>query len=149
MLFRRIAVVVALLGNSFASDNLRTATRGRVRIGTAARPGFITEDSRYAATLAREFDQLEPENEMKWSLLHPARDRFDFAPADELVRFAKQNGMVVRGHTLLWHQAVPKWLADGQWTWNELSQLMADHIQTVVKHFAGSVYAWDVVNEAF
>ncbi|HWY69029.1 MAG TPA: endo-1,4-beta-xylanase [Terriglobales bacterium] len=144
-----IVLVVSLLGTSFAAESLRTAAHGKVRIGTAAKPGFITEDSRYAAALAREFDQLEPENEMKWSLLRPAHDRFDFAPADELVRFAKQNGMAVRGHTLLWHQAVPKWLGEGQWTWNELSQLMADHIQTVVKHFAGSVYAWDVVNEAF
>jgi len=149
MSFLRIVLLVSLLGTSLAADSLRTAARGRVHVGTAARPGFIIADSRYAATLAREFDQLEPENEMKWLLLRPARDRFDFAPADDLVRFAKQNGMVVRGHTLLWHQAVPKWLADGEWTWNELSQLMADHIQTVVKHFAGSVYAWDVVNEAF
>lgn len=139
MSFLRIVLLVSLLGTSLAADSLRTAARGRVHVGTAARPGFIIADSRYAATLAREFDQLEPENEMKWLLLRPARDRFDFAPADDLVRFAKQNGMVVRGHTLLWHQAVPKWLADGEWTWNELSQLMADHIQTVVKHFAGSV----------
>lgn len=144
-----VAALFFLLGTSFAADTLRTAAHGRVRIGTAAKPGFIAGDNRYAAILAREFDQLEPENEMKWSLLRPAQDRFDFAPADELVRFAKQNGMAVRGHTLLWHQAIPKWLADGRWTWNELSQLMADHIQTVVKHFAGSVYAWDVVNEAF
>ena len=149
MPFIRIVLLLTLLGTSFAADTLRIAARGKVRIGTAAKPRFIADDNRYAATLAREFDQLEPENEMKWSLLRPSRDRFDFAPADELVRFAKQNGMVVRGHTLIWHQAVPKWLADGRWTWNELSQLMADHIQTVVKHFAGSVYAWDVVNEAF
>lgn len=149
MLLLPIVLLSPLLGSSFAADSLRNAARGRVHIGTAARPGSIAQDSRYAATLSREFDQLEPENEMKWIMLRPSRDRFDFAPADELVHFAKQNGMVVRGHTLVWHQAVPKWLADGEWTWNELSQLMADHIQTVVKHFAGSVYAWDVVNEAF
>jgi GH35 family endo-1,4-beta-xylanase len=144
-----IVALVSLLGTSFAADNLRAAAHGRVRIGTAAKPGFIAVDSRYAATLAREFDQLEPENETKWSVLRPAKDRFDFGPADELVRFAKQNGMVVRGHTLLWHQAIPKWLGEGEWSWNELSQLMADHIQTVVKHFSGSIFAWDVVNEAF
>lgn len=144
-----IAAVVCLLGSSSDGTTLRSAAHGKVHIGTAAKPGFIAEDSRYAATLAREFDQLEPENEMKWSLLRPAKGRFDFAAADELVRFAKQNGMLVRGHTLLWYQAVPKWLSEGQWTWNDLSQLMAEHIQTVVKHFAGSVYAWDVVNEAF
>ncbi|PYY18405.1 MAG: 1,4-beta-xylanase [Acidobacteria bacterium] len=144
-----IAAVVCLLGTSSDTATLRSAAHGKVHIGTAAKPGFISEDGRYATTLAREFDQLEPENEMKWSLLRPARDRFDFAAADELVRFAKQNGMLVRGHTLLWYQAVPKWLGEAQWTWNDLSQLMADHIQTVVGHFAGSVYAWDVVNEAF
>jgi endo-1,4-beta-xylanase len=145
----KIVALLLLLGSWCAAESLRSAAHGKVRIGTAAKPGFITEDSRYAATLAREFDQLEPENEMKWAVLRPRREQFDFVPADELVRFAKQNGMAVRGHTLLWHQAVPKWLADGHWTWAELSQLMAQHIQTVVRHFAGSVYAWDVVNEAF
>ena len=144
-----IAAVVCLLGSSSDGATLRGAAHGKVHVGTAAKTGYIAQESRYAATLAREFDQLEAENEMKWSQLRPAKDRFDFAAADELVRFAKENGMLVRGHTLLWHQAVPKWLSDGQWTWNDLSQLMAEHIQTVVKHFAGSVYAWDVVNEAF
>ncbi|PYY00026.1 MAG: endo-1,4-beta-xylanase [Acidobacteria bacterium] len=144
-----VAAVVCLLGSSTDTRTLRNAAHAKIHLGSAVRPGFIIEDSRYATTLAREFDQLEPENEMKWSLLRPARDQFDFGPADELVRFAQQNKMAVRGHTLLWHQAVPKWLGSGNWTWNELSQLMADHIQTVVKHFAGSVYAWDVVNEAF
>jgi len=144
-----LLAVVCLLGSSSKAESLRSAAQGKVHIGTAAKPGFITEDKRYAATLAREFDQLEPENEMKWSLLRPVRNRFDFAAADELVRFAKQNRMLVRGHTLLWYQALPKWLGEGQSTWSELSQLMAEHIETVVKHFAGSVYAWDVVNEAF
>src|SRR5437763_8555370 len=115
-----LIAVVCLLGSSSRAQSLRSAAQGKVHIGTAAKPGFITEDSRYAATLAREFDQLEPENEMKWAVLRPRREQFDFVPADELVRFAKQNGMAVRGHTLLWHQAVPKWLADGHWTWAEL-----------------------------
>src|SRR5262249_29645587 len=30
-----------------------------------------------------------------------------------------------------------------------LSSILEDHIRTVAGHFAGQVYAWDVVNEAF
>jgi endo-1,4-beta-xylanase len=149
MLALPIAVVVCLFGSSSDVATLRSAAHGRVHMGSAAQPRLIAQDSRYARTLAQEFDQLEPENEMKWPSLRPSRERFDFAAADELVRFAKQNGMLLRGHNLLWHQAIPKWLDEGRWTWKDLSQLMAEHIQTVVKHFAGSVYAWDVVNEAF
>ena len=144
-----LAAILCLFGTSVFAGSLRNAANAKLHVGTAVQPSYIASDPRYAATLAREFDQLEPENQMKWSSLRPARDRFDFTAADELVHFAKQNGMAVRGHNLLWHQAIPTWLANGNWTWNELSQLMTDHIQTVVKHYAGSVYAWDVVNEAF
>jgi endo-1,4-beta-xylanase len=57
--------------------------------------------------------------------------------------------MVVRGHTLVWHNQVPAWVPMGNYTPAQLSTILQDHITTVTQHYAGEVYAWDVVNEAF
>jgi endo-1,4-beta-xylanase len=65
------------------------------------------------------------------------------------VAFAQAHGMAVRGHTLVWHNQRPKWLTSGTFTSEQLFSILQDHIKTVVGHYAGKVYAWDVVNEAF
>jgi endo-1,4-beta-xylanase len=57
--------------------------------------------------------------------------------------------MTVRGHTLVWHHQNPKWLTDGKFTSSELAQILEQHIKTVVGHYRGKIFAWDVVNEAF
>lgn len=41
------------------------------------------------------------------------------------------------------------WLVEGRFTSEQLSSLLDEHIQTVVSHYRGQVFAWDVVNEAF
>jgi endo-1,4-beta-xylanase len=51
----------------------------------------------YAQILAREYSQLEPENEMKFGPIHPAPDTYKFAGPDKLVEFAQAHGMKVRG----------------------------------------------------
>jgi len=57
--------------------------------------------------------------------------------------------MKVRGHCFVWYQQVARWVTAGTRTPEELSTILKNHIDTVAKHFAGKVYAWDVVNEAF
>lgn len=71
-------------------------------IGAAATQIHMDE-AEYVATLDREFNQLTPENEMKWETTEPSRGQFNFAPADELVRHARQERMRVHGHVLVWH----------------------------------------------
>ncbi|HSS96123.1 MAG TPA: endo-1,4-beta-xylanase, partial [Terriglobales bacterium] len=127
-----------------------------ITVGAAADSGFLSE-SQYAAILGSEFSQLEPENEMKFGLIHPRPDSdpnpYDFSGADALVSFAQAHNMVVRGHTMVWHNQVPDWLTNGisGGTINstQLSTILQNHIQTVMTHYSGKVYAWDVVNEAF
>ena len=63
-----------------------------------AAPAYFSE-TQYRATLSREFNQLEPENAMKFGPIHPGPTTDDFDPADALVNFAKANNMAVRGHT--------------------------------------------------
>jgi endo-1,4-beta-xylanase len=91
---------------------------------------------------------LATEQEMKFEPIHPENDRYDFAAADWTVALAERYQMAVRGHTLVWHNTLPNWLLTGQWTRDELSGILKDHVQTVVGRYRGRVLAWDVVNEA-
>ncbi|MDQ3817945.1 MAG: endo-1,4-beta-xylanase [Acidobacteriota bacterium] len=119
-----------------------------ILVGTAVDPRLFTEEA-YAATIAREFNMIEPENVMKWAAIRASRDSFNFKPGDAVVAFARAHNMKVRGHCLVWQKYNPAWLAKGKFTPEELSRLMREHIETVVKHYAGQVFAWDVVNESF
>jgi endo-1,4-beta-xylanase len=75
----------------------------------------------------------------------------NFAPADTLVIFAFNNGIQVRGHTLLWHRTAPDWFFTGDPSMPAnyratVQQRLHDYIFAVMQHFP-NVYAWDVVNE--
>jgi endo-1,4-beta-xylanase len=116
-------------------------------VGTAVRPSQLSEAA-YASTLAREFSMVEAEDAMKWWVLRPDRAAFDFRQGDEVVRFAEAHQMKVRGHCLVWGRDNPDWLTHGHYTTRQLSRLLHEHITRVMKHYAGQVFAWDVVNEA-
>jgi len=137
------------LGDGVREHSLREAAKGSgVFIGTAVRPAQLSEAA-YASTLAREFNMLEPEDVLKWEVVHPERESFDFSQGDQIVDFAVRHGMKVRGHTLVWHQQNPKWLTEGKYTSGELALILEKHIKAVVGHYRGKIFAWDVVNEAF
>jgi endo-1,4-beta-xylanase len=124
----------------------RAADSAGVLVGTAVRPAQLSEPA-YALTLGREFNMVEPEDAMKWHTLRPTADTFDFRQGDEIVRFAQAHEMKIRGHCLVWGRDNPDWLASGHFTAAQLSELLHNHILQVMKHYAGQVFAWDVVNE--
>ncbi len=130
-----------------APTSLRDAAdRAHFLVGAAVRPSLFSEAA-YSTTLAREFNMVEPEDVMKWWIVR--RDQgFDFQKGDEVVRFAQEHRMKVRGHCLVWDHDNPQWLEQGHFTSAQLSYLLQEHITTVMKHYAGQVFAWDVVNEA-
>ena len=135
-------------GDSVREQSLREAAGASgVLIGTAVRPAQLSEAA-YASTLAREFNMVEPEDALKWEVVHPERESFDFSQADQIVDFASRHGMKVRGHTLVWHRQNPQWLTSGKYSSGELAQILEHHIKTVVGHYRGKIFAWDVVNEA-
>jgi endo-1,4-beta-xylanase len=124
-----------------------------LRIGAAVnRTQVAGGDAQAAAIVTRQFDQVSPENDLKWERVHPAPDRFDFAPADRYVDFGTQHGMFVVGHVLLWHQQTPAWVkagVDGKPLDREtaLARLKA-HVDAVAGRYKGRIGGWDVVNEA-
>jgi endo-1,4-beta-xylanase len=56
--------------------------------------------------------------------------------------------MNVRGHCLVWDHDHPEWLTQGHFPPIQWSHLPEEHIPAAMKHYAGQVFAWDVVNEA-
>jgi endo-1,4-beta-xylanase len=126
--------------------NERAAKKG-VLYGAATSPKFLFSNPPLAPLAARECGILVPENDLKWKQLRPNPNEFDFTAGDQLLKFAQQHSMKFRGHTLVWHENLPMWLRE-QMTSKNAAQLLVNHIQTVVKHYAGKVHSWDVVNEA-
>lgn len=125
----------------------QAAEKNRFLIGTAVRPSLFAEAA-YSATLAHEFSMVEPEDAMKWWTIRPTQSEFDFRQGDQVVSFARGHSIRVRGCCLVWDHDNPEWLAKGQFRPDQLSRLLQEHISTVMKHYAGQVFAWDVVNEA-
>ncbi len=99
-------------------------------------------------TLAREFSMVWSGNYLKFSWLRPTATTFDFFWADSMVAFALKNNMVVRGHTLVWHDQLSTWLTSGTWTSAQADSIMVSHITTVMTRYKGKIGIWDVVNEA-
>lgn len=119
-----------------------------IAIGTAVDTASFQVDANYRAVLAREFDMLVPENAWKFEEVHPTPNRYDFREVDTLMEFAKANHMQVRGHPLVWHYSLPKWVDKGNFSREELLEILHNHINTVVGRYRGQIPIWDVVNEA-
>ncbi len=127
------------------------------------------------ALVKAQFNQISPENDLKWALIQPQPDAdgYDFSGADAYVNFGLSNHMFIVGHTLVWHNQTPEWVFAGtnpppavdntptsgpgyfsrsyqgpRASRDELLQRMHDHIATVVGRYKGKVQVWDVVNEA-
>jgi GH35 family endo-1,4-beta-xylanase len=100
-----------------------------------------------------QFNMLVAENEMKFDALEPSRNQFSYGGADNLVNFARNHQMKVRGHCLAWHSQLPEWVSsdgkknDKNWSRAEALQILENHIKKVMTHFKGKVVEWDVVNE--
>jgi endo-1,4-beta-xylanase len=126
---------------------LREAARctGR-RIGVALKAQYLSEQA--YAERAREFDYVTAEDEMKWDATEPSPGQFTFTQGDQIVEFARANDMLVKGHTLVWHNQLPSWLTSMNDA-NAIRQAMLDHIEGVATYYRGKVIAWDVVNEAY
>ena len=93
---------------------------------------------------------ITAENLMKPMYTQPAEDTYDFSHGDAYVHFAQENGLLLRGHTLLWHQQCPNWLFEdgGEVVSKEnLLQRLSRSATEITKHYKGKIYAWDVVNE--
>jgi len=129
-------------------------------VGAAIEPSSTTNAD--APVLQKHFSSITAENAMKPATIWPNAPGTsgataqpapapNYGPADTLATYALNNGMRLRGHTLLWHQTAPEWFFAGDRSipanYRGLVQTrLCNYIDAVMRHFP-NVYAWDVVNE--
>ncbi|MBE9604789.1 endo-1,4-beta-xylanase [Acetobacteraceae bacterium H6797] len=117
--------------------------------GTAVQGDWLESQADYAAAVLRETTLLVPEYEGKWAAIQPEEGKFEFEPLSRVTRWAAANRKQVRGHALIWHQAMPDWLvaALGEGA-SRARALMEAHFDRVLETTRGQIRDWDVVNEA-
>ena len=102
--------------------------------------------------ITKQFNQISPENLLKFQSTHPSEERYLFEAQDRYVQFGLDRKMQVIGHTLVWHSQTPAWVFQGKdggaVDRDTLIARMRDHIRTVVGRYKGRIHGWDVVNEA-
>jgi endo-1,4-beta-xylanase len=104
--------------------SLKGAFKDHFLVGTAVNRSMVTggaafrrsaeQNAKDIALIKDQFNQISPENDLKWQLIHPREgvDGYDFGPADAFVNFGS-NSMQVVGHTLVWHSQTPNWVFAG------------------------------------
>lgn len=150
--------------------NLKTAYEPYFKIGAAISRKNL-ETPAQMELLKEEFSSFTAENDMKpWAFLDEKTtlanpEQYNSAPAirsdiaKPYLDFARDNGLPMRGHTLVWHNQTPKWFfyqnydVEGELADRELMLARLDHyihsvLDYVQTNYPGVIYAWDVVNEA-
>ena len=153
---------------------LKSAYETYFKIGTAVTAGEL------ASPTTQDFikfhcNSLTPGNELKpdaildqkatLALVEETGDQTQIAinlrAADSILKFAAENKIPVRGHTLVWHSQTPDWFfkenydANADWVTPEvMDKRMENYIKTVMETLAKDYpdvdfYAWDVANEVF
>src|SRR5436189_22556 len=115
-LFTAMMLAVAATAQSAdAPVTLKAALKDHFLVGTAVNRNMVTggagfrrsaeQSAKDIALLKEQFNQISPENDLKWQLVHPREgvDGYDFGPADAFVNFGVNNKMYIVGHTLVWH----------------------------------------------
>lgn len=117
------------------------------RIGVFTVASVLQYTPAAVSLIEREFSMIADVNDLKFSdRLRPTPDTFDFTKGDYAVEWARERNIAIRGHCLVWWNALPNWF-QSYVTSSNAEQVMTSHISTVVRHYAGQMYSWDVVNE--
>lgn len=127
-------------------DDLIAKHINSITFGNELKPDFVLDQAATLAYLEETGDQTNPQ--------------ISLAKADRQLRYCAENGLPVRGHTLVWHSQTPDWFfkenfdANGDWVTKEVMlQRMENYIKNLMETLATDYpdvefYAWDVVNEA-
>lgn len=125
--------------------NLADKLPRKIPIGVAVSVNPLFTDKKYQEIATSQFNLVTLESSLKAQFIHPAKDKYDFTDADNIVASAETNGQAVHGHTLVFAKSNPSWMTETPDA--ELPKVMTGHITHVVEHFKGRIGSWDVVNE--
>lgn len=146
---RRALLATPIATQALAQEpGLRALAEARgLVIGNMVTRGQLRDHPALHAPLRRDAALITPGLELKWDTLRPGPDQFNFAPAEEVAAFTAAAGLGLRGHTLVWHEARPRWFDPAAMPAAQLHATVERHIRTVAGHFRGRIASWDVVNE--
>ncbi|HXT41452.1 MAG TPA: endo-1,4-beta-xylanase, partial [Candidatus Angelobacter sp.] len=96
------ATLLVICAGAEAADNpasLKDAFKDYFLVGTAVNRSMVTggaafrrsaeQNARDVALIKEQFNQISPENDLKWQSIHPREgsDGYEFGPADAFVNF--------------------------------------------------------------
>jgi endo-1,4-beta-xylanase len=126
---------------------LRTLAAAQGLLFGTAVANYELKDADFVAALSRDAAILVPEYEMKRKLVEPQPGAYDFSATDRLTTFAKNHGMAMRGHPMVWYYANPPWLEQAVLS-SSNEKPLTDYVAALARHYRGRMHSWDVVNEA-
>lgn len=136
-------LVQALPGLAHAAQKKSTARTAPY--GAAVYLPDLQADSRISEAIVRYCSRLTPVTEMKWEIMRPSEEIFDFSAADALANFARQHKLAMHGHPLIWYASNAPWLSSV--SSSKVEKLMETHIVKTMERYKDVVHSWDVVNE--
>lgn len=142
------SLIVSLLTLvSCGKDTIATrATKKGLKIGTAFASDVYDPEGQKRI---KEFSNIiVAENVMKSANLRPNAKFWNWSDIDNALKFAEENNIEVKWHTLFWHQQNPSFINNMQ-TKEEALAIMDNHIETIMKRYKGRINVYDVVNEMF
>ncbi|EEF29963.1 hydrolase, hydrolyzing O-glycosyl compounds, putative [Ricinus communis] len=108
---------------------------------------YILTSEAYRKWFSSRFKFTTFTNEMKWYSIEAIKGLENYTVADAMLRFAKENGISVRGHNILWdnpeHQ--PRWVQ--KLPPKKLRRAAMKRVNSVARRYSGQLIAWDVMNE--
>ncbi|HET8736272.1 MAG TPA: endo-1,4-beta-xylanase [Pricia sp.] len=116
-----------------------------------------SDNMKFRSVLSDDYNSITAENDMKMANMFTGPDTYDFSDGDAIVAYAKENGLRVHGHALVWHASIPEWLNSFNGTDEEFEAQIEGYVKATVVHFAKEiddngnpiVTGWDVMNEYF
>ncbi|THV01563.1 endo-1,4-beta xylanase [Dendrothele bispora CBS 962.96] len=153
---------VTVLGQSTNLNDVAKSA-GKLYFGTETDAGTPEmSDSQFVALASNSamFGQITPGNSFKWDSTEPSQGQFSFTLADELAAFAEKewsnssryerllrhhflhrifNNVYILGHNCVWYNQLPSWVSSGGFDSATLTQILQDHVTTVVSHFTGQI----------
>ena len=145
---KKILLLMALAGcMSVQAQGLKDVYKDYFMIGVAVNQRNVSNPEQ-AALVKKEFNSMTAENDMKPEPTEPREGEFNWENADRIANFARANGIKLRGHCLMWHSQIGRWMTAEGTTKEQFYARMKNHIQAIVSRYKDVIYAWDVVNEA-
>lgn len=110
--------------------------------------GDRTNEPDFEQILRNDFNMLGSENGLKMKQIKKTETgAYNLTGPDAMVAYAQTNNMKLRGHTIIWHNGMPDWVNNKNWTRTELLNYLKGYIQDIVGRYKGKIDEWDVANE--